>query len=115
MSNSDLAFLGQGAKIDPFAYIQARPGKPVPPKPVEPPKPTPIPPAPVGPTEPTKLTPAEKKAAIEKLKKYISVARKRLMREKAKGTKADPRRLAKYRQEISRAQTRIKNIRKNGY
>jgi len=115
MSNSDLAFLGQGAKIDPFAYIQARPGKPVPPKPVEPPKPTPIPPAPTGPTEPVKLTPAEKKKAIDKLKQYIATAKKRLTLEKKKGVKADPRKLAKYRQEISRAETRIKNIRRNGY
>lgn len=46
MSNSDLAYLGQGAKIDPYAYIQARLGaavKPVPPKPVTPKPETPKP------------------------------------------------------------------------
>jgi hypothetical protein len=115
MSNSDLAFLGQGAKINPFDYIQARLGAPVVPKPVEPPKPTPIPPAPVGPTEPKKLTPAQKSAAIKKLQQYIKIARKNLALERAKGKLKDERKIAKFREQITRNQTRIKNIRKNGY
>jgi hypothetical protein len=42
MSNSDLAYLGQGAKLDPWAYIQnhlGAPAKPVAPKPSVTPKP----------------------------------------------------------------------------
>lgn len=115
MSNSDMAFLGLGAKIDPFAYIQARLGAPVVPKPVEPPKPTPVPPTPVGPTEPTKLTPAQRNAAIKKLQGYIQIARRNLALERAKGKLKDERKIAKYREQISRNQTRIKNIRRNGY
>jgi hypothetical protein len=118
MSNSDLAFLGQGAKINPYDYIEARLGVPAPPAPPKPnptPNPTPIPTPPAGPTEPKKLTPAQQKAAIDKLKQYIAIARKNLSLEQRKGKLADPRKIAKYRQQIAMNQTRIKNIRRNGY
>ena len=119
MSNSDLAFLGQGAKIDPYAYIQARLGAPkpppAPPKPNPTPNPTPLPKPPAGPSTPVKLTPEQKKKAIDKLKKYIATAQKNLRAERAKGPKKDERKSAKYREQIARNQTRIKNIRRNGY
>ena len=114
-SNSDLAYLGIGNKVNPFAMIQANLGAPVKPKPVEPPKPTPVPVPPPGPVDPKNLTPAQKSAAIKKLQGYIQIARKNLALERAKGKLKDERKIAKYREQISRAQTRIKNIRRNGY
>jgi len=119
MSNSDLAFLGQGAKIDPWAYIQARLGAPkpppAPPKPNPTPNPTPIPKPPAGPVEPKKLTPAQKKAAIDKLREYIKAAQKNIVLENRKGANKDIRKIAKYREQIARNKPRIENIRKNGY
>ena len=115
MSNSDLAFLGQGAKVDPYAYIQARLGQPTPPKPAPAPKPTPVPPAPPGPPTPKPLTPAERKAAIERLRKYLREAQANLREEQAKGPLKDERKIAKYREQIARNKTRIRNIQKNGY
>lgn len=117
MSNSDLAYIGVGDKVDPYAYIQARLGAPKPPPaPVPPaPQPTPVPPGPSGPSEPKRLTPAERKAAISELRKYISEAKRKLARERARGVKADPRKIAKYREQIARNETRLKNIRRDGY
>jgi murein DD-endopeptidase MepM/ murein hydrolase activator NlpD len=115
MSNSDLAYLGIGNKVDPFAYIQARLGSPVPPKPVEPPKPTPVPPTPAGPPTPVKLTPEQRRIAIAKQQQYLKEARANLAKERRLGPRKDERKMAKYREQIARAQTRIKNIRRNGY
>lgn len=115
LSNSDLAYLGLGAKVDPFAYIQARLGSPVPPKPVEPPKPTPVPPTPAGPPTPVKLTPAQQRQAIAKQRQYLKNARMNLANERRLGPRKDERKMAKYREQIARAKTRIKNIRRNGY
>jgi murein DD-endopeptidase MepM/ murein hydrolase activator NlpD len=63
MSNSDLAYLGAGSKIDPWAYIQARLAKPTP-------APTPAP-------TPKPLTEIQKlRAQRDKLKKEIALMKK---------------------------------------
>lgn len=113
--NTDVPHLGLGNPLfDPFAYIQARLGAPKPPVPVPSPKPEP-PAPPVGPPTPQKLSKAEQKAAIEKLKQYVKIAKQKLARERARGVRADVRKIAQYREQIARNETRIKNIRRDGY
>jgi hypothetical protein len=97
--NSDQVHLGIGHPlIDPFAYIEARPDK-APTKPVVVPKPVPVP---------------TKNATIERLKKYISDAKRNLKAEQKKGKFASPQKIAKYREQIARNETRLKNYRRNG-
>lgn len=96
MSNSDLAYLGQGDKIDPWAYLQARLGEPVAPKPVAPPKPTPSP-----------LTELQKlNAQRTKLKREIDALKKQGKQSSPRG-----RSLAKRLADIL---SRIATLKKNG-
>jgi murein DD-endopeptidase MepM/ murein hydrolase activator NlpD len=94
MSNSDLAHLGIGAKVDPWQYIQDRLS-------IDKPKPQP---APV----------ATRAQVIARLQKYIADAKKKLREEQRKGKKADVKKIAKYREQIARNETRLKNYRRSG-
>ena len=106
LSNSDLAHLGVGAKVDPWAWIQARLAPPTAPKPPTKPTPEPLPtpPAPV----------ATRAQVIAQLQRYITEAKKKLRDEQRKGKKADPKKIAKYREQIARNETRLKNYRRSG-
>lgn len=76
MSNSDMAYLGVGAKVDPWAYIQSRLGEP---KPVVKPEPKPL-------TEIQKL-----RAQRDKLKKEIAILKKQGKFDTPKGLRASSR------------------------
>lgn len=106
LSTSEQASLGIGSKVDPWAWIQARLAPPTAPKPPTKPTPEPVPtpPAPV----------ATRAQVIAQLKKYIEEAKKKLRDEQRKGTKADPKKIAKYREQIARNETRLKNYRRSG-
>lgn len=75
MSNSDLAYLGVGAKIDPWAYIERRLVTPKPVVPVAPAKPAPKP-----------LTEVQKlRAQRDKLRREIALLKKQKKLESKKG------------------------------
>jgi murein DD-endopeptidase MepM/ murein hydrolase activator NlpD len=97
MSNSDIAYLGVGDKVDPYAYIQARLRKPVVVKPVAPapaPKPTPKP-----------LTELQKlRAQRAKLRKEITLLRKQKKLESPKGRNVVKR--------LARVLAKITNLKK---
>lgn len=94
LSTSEGASLGQGTRVDPWQYIQDR-------LTVDKPKPQP---APV----------ATRAQVIARIKKYIADAKKKLRDEQRKGKKADVKKIAKYREQIARNETRLKNYRRSG-
>jgi hypothetical protein len=51
---------------------------------------------------------------IAQLQRYITEAKKKLRDEQRKGKKADPKKIAKYREQIARNETRLKNYRRSG-
>jgi hypothetical protein len=62
-----------------------------------------------------KLSPEQRRKAIAQQQKYMKEARANLANERRLGPRKDERKMAKYREQITRAQTRIRNIRRNGY